>query len=135
MSEKSQVPEMSSAVAEMAQLVRYAADPAVPGERVPHAIARAARRLGWSRSRVKAFWYGEARRIEAHEIEEARSLAAERARDVELLRDEYRRAIEIMARLEARLTRTDEDFFSPEINALRAGTSPSTGAGSDQGDV
>lgn len=119
MSEKPE-PIVISAVLEMSQLVRSAASPAVPGERVPHAIARAARRLGWDRGRVTSFWYGKASRVSPEELERARQVAAERAKDVGLLRNEYRRALSILARLEAGLAAIDADFHQPTISAARS---------------
>lgn len=98
---------MTSAALEMGRLVRLAASPMVPGERVPHAIARAARRLGISKSRVHGFWYGKVRNPTPEEYETARQAAVKHAHDMELLRDEHRRAIEILARVEARLTALD----------------------------
>jgi hypothetical protein len=102
----------------MADLVRHAAAPAVPGEKVAHAISRAAHRLGFTRGRTESFWYGKAL-PGPEELERAREEATKRAKDRELLRNEFRRAVDILARIEARLTRTDEDFYSPEIGALR----------------
>lgn len=110
---------MASAVLEMNRLVRLAASPQEPGERVPHAIARAARRLGIDRGRVESFWYGKARAVGPDELERARAVALERSKDAELLRNEYRRAIDILARLEARLSNVDEDFYGPEVAAAR----------------
>lgn len=120
---------VSSAVMEMSRLVRYAASPAVPGEKVPHAISRAARRLGLSRTRTESFWYGRARSVDPTELETVRKVAVERAKDLELLRHEYRRAIDILARLETRLAVVDEDFHQPSISALRdmAGGAPRPG--------
>lgn len=110
---------VTSAVLEMSRLVRAAASPSIPGERVPHAIARAARRLGFERGRVTSFWYGKAKSVSPEELERARDEAIKRAHDAELLRDDYQRARNILARLEACLTATDPDFFSPEIDAAR----------------
>jgi hypothetical protein len=110
---------VSETVVEMARLVRNAAEPAVPGERVPHAIARAARRLGWARGRVSSFWYGKARRVAPEELERAREVALKRSRDVELLKAEQRRAFDLLARIEAGLTAVDSDFYQPEIDAAR----------------
>ena len=111
--------DVSSAVLEMSRLVRLAASPAVPGERVPHAIARAARYLGFDRGRTETFWYGKARNVAPEELETARRVDVQRAKDAELLRHEYRRAVDILARLEARLAVVDADFFGPEIGAAR----------------
>lgn len=110
---------MTAAVVEMARLVRGAAAPAVPGEKVPHAIARAAQRLGLPRGRVASFWYGKARTVTPEDLERARDIAARRSKDVELLRNEHRRALDILARLEACLTATDADFHGPSIDAFR----------------
>lgn len=118
---------VGSAVVEMARLVRGAAAPAVPGERVPHAIARAANRLGFDRGRVTSFWYGKARHVDPEELERARDEAVRRAKDAELLRHEHRRAFEILARLEAALTAIDPDFHGPTISALRDMASRETG--------
>jgi hypothetical protein len=84
---------VTAAVVEMARLVRGAAAPAVPGEKVPHAIARAAQRLGLPRGRVASFWYGKARTVTPEDLERARDVAARRSKDVELLRNEHRRAL------------------------------------------
>ena len=121
------VAQATNDLEEMADLMRHVASPAIAGDKPPHAIARAARRLGFSKRRVKAFWYGEARRVDPEELEAARKAAAERTQDARLLRREYQRAVEILERLEARLTRTDEDFHSPDIGALRDGISGAVG--------
>ncbi len=110
---------MSSAALEMSRLVRHAAAPPIAGEKVPHAIARAARRLGFDRGRVESFWYGKVRVVSSDELEIARRVAVERAKDAELLKHEYRRAVDILARLEAGLAAIDPDFHSTQISALR----------------
>lgn len=121
---------VTEAVVEMARLVRGAAAPAIPGEKVPHAIARAAQRLGVPRGRVASFWYGKARTVEPEEIERARDVAVRRSKDMELLRNEHRRALDILARLEAGLAAVDPDFHSPQIAALRDMAGRSAGPGS-----
>lgn len=133
MSKKSKGSVVSSAVMEMSRLVRYAASPSVPGERVPHAIARAARRLGFDRGRTESFWYGKVKSPTPEELEAARRVAVERARDLELLRDEYCRAFDILARLETRLAVVDEDFHQPSISALRHMASGAAGPGDAEG--
>jgi hypothetical protein len=125
--------DVSSAIAEMSQLVRLAASPAIPGERPPHAIARAARRLGFERGRTESFWYGKARRVDPEELDAARRVAVERSRDLKVLRDDYRRAVEILARLETRLAVTDPDFHQPDIHALRDMADGAAGTGSAGG--
>ena len=107
-----------SAVAEMERLVRHAAPPPVAGEKVPHAIARAARRLGLTRGRVESFWYGKARHVDPEELENARRAAVAQSRDVELLRHEHQCAMDILQRLEGALAHVDPDFHSPQLDAL-----------------
>lgn len=116
---KKWVAVVSSAVLEMEQLVRHAAVPAIPGEKVPRAIARAAHRLGFSRGRTESYWYRKIKHPPEEEVERARQVAVERTRDAELLKNEYRRARDIMARLETRLAVIDADFHQPTIAALR----------------
>jgi hypothetical protein len=129
MSKKAKGIVVTAAVMEMTRLVRSAASPAVPGERVAHAIARAARRLGFDRGRTESFWYGKVRSPSPEELETARAVAVKHAKDLELLRHEYRRAFDILARLETRLAVVDEDFHQPSISALRdmAGGAPGSG--------
>ena len=96
MSERS---EMSS-VTEALTLIRRAAEPRPVGDSVKAAIRRAAYRLGLSFARCKAIWYGEARRIEAHEMDALRNLAARYARIAETLRHQ------------------DEDFYRAQADAF-----------------
>lgn len=121
---------MTSAALEMGRLVRLAASPMVPGERVPHAIARAARRIGIPKSRVHSFWYGKARTASPEEYETARQVAVTHARDMELLREEHRRAIDILARIEARLTVLDPAQDRPAVDPLRERAGREAGPGS-----
>lgn len=120
---------VTEAVVEMARLVRGAAYPAIPGEKVPHAIARAAQRLGMARGRVASFWYGKARTVEPEELERARDVAVRRSKDAELLRNEHRRALDILARLEACLTAQDPDFHGPYLDTLRDMAGREAGSG------
>lgn len=129
---KKQGSVVTEAVVEMARLVRLAASPAIPGEKVPHAIARAARRLGLHRGRVNSFWYGKARKVSPDELEVARRIAVERAKDTELLRNEHLRALEILARLETALAVVDADFHGPQIGALRDVVRGADRAGGDR---
>jgi hypothetical protein len=110
---------VTSAALEMGRLVRLAASPMIPGEQVPHAIARAARRLGISKSRVHGFWYGKVRNPTPEEYETARQAAVKHAHDMELLRDEHRRAIDILARIEARLATLDPASAGSGAASLR----------------
>lgn len=98
----------------VARLLRDVAAPAVPGERVVHAIARAARRLGWDRGRTKRLWYREARRVDADEM-----LAIDRYLKREAT-DEFARLNARIARVEASLRVSDPDMYGPDIDALHA---------------
>lgn len=91
--------EMSS-VAEASTLIRRAAEPRPVGDSVKAAIRRAARRIGLSFTRAKDIWYGDARRIDAHEMDALRNLAARYARIAETLRHQ------------------DEDFYGTQADAL-----------------
>jgi hypothetical protein len=91
--------EMSSA-AEASSLIRMAAEPRQTGDSVKAAIRRAAHRLGLTFTRAKNIWYGEARRIDAHEMDALRALA-----------NKY-------ARIATALRHTDEDFYGPQADAL-----------------
>ena len=59
-------------------LVRRCAKPSSTGESVKAAIRRASQLLSLPFSRVRNIWYGDARRIDAHEMDRLRQ-AAERA--------------------------------------------------------
>lgn len=94
-----------SSAAEMTDLLRSVASPAHPGESVKAVIGRAARRLGWDYGRTRRLYYGEARRIDAREMDRAREIAREReATDRAMAQEaanEFRRMGERIARLEA----------------------------------
>ena len=66
---------------EMAGWMREAAQPAVPGETVGSAIARAARVLRLKRGRVKKYWYREVTAPPAHEVDAVRMRIAQRRRE------------------------------------------------------
>ena len=72
------------ALAELGGLVKDTVK-AAPGERVADRIAAAARALRLPRGRVEDWWYGEVRRVEAHEADAIRRNAG-RARESQLLR-------------------------------------------------
>ena len=77
MSDKSsEESDFVSVEVEASSHMRTLALPAVPGERVAAAIARAARRAGLSFSRARAIWYGEARALLATEMDQLRAAAA-----------------------------------------------------------
>lgn len=67
--------EMSS-VSEASSLLRRVAGPRDVEDSVKALIRRAARRLQWGFSRTKDIWYGNARRIDAAEMDRLRGEAA-----------------------------------------------------------
>jgi chromosome segregation ATPase len=69
--------EMSICEVEQAELSDLLASIAGRNGSVAERIARAARRLRWEYRRTKAHWYGEARRIDQHEMRQAREAASE----------------------------------------------------------
>jgi hypothetical protein len=88
---------MSCTVPEEAQqIVREAAEPAVPGESVKAAIGRAARALGLSYARARGHWYRQARLIPAEEAD------ALRLARIHLIRERAARLRAELAALEAR---------------------------------
>lgn len=89
---------------EACDLVRRVAEPRTEGDSVSQAIMRAARRLRWSITRTKALWYGEARRIDAAEMDQLRSLARDQAA-------RYSRMAEALRHI-------DPEMYSPDIDAL-----------------
>lgn len=118
--------KVTGAAIEMERLVRLAASPMIPGEQVPHAIARAARRIGIDRGRVQSFWYGKARNCTPDELEAARVVAVEHAQDMELLRDEHRRALAIWRGLR----RVLPSRLRAMVDPVRNGTGGADRAGS-----
>ena len=62
----------ASSVAEAQSLVRRCAEPGRAGDNIKAAIRRASRRLDMPFSRTRDIWYGDARRIDAEEIDRLR---------------------------------------------------------------
>lgn len=98
-----------SSVSEASELIRRIAGPREAGESIKAAIVKTARRLGFSYSRTRDIWYGNARRIDANEMD------ALREREARLDRD---RAIAAVVVIRERLVSTDEDFHGPTVAAL-----------------
>jgi hypothetical protein len=67
----------ASSIEEARALIRQCAEPRKVGELVKEAIFRASRRLEMPVSRARDIWYGDARRIDAHEMDRLRRAAAE----------------------------------------------------------
>lgn len=68
----------ASSIDEARALIRKCAEPCKAGELVKEAIFRASRRLEMPFSRAQDIWYGDARRIDANEMDRLR-LGAEEA--------------------------------------------------------
>lgn len=77
-------------------------------------IGATARRLGWSYGRAKSVWYGEARRIDAAEMDALRK--ASEARQLRKLADEHRNVKERIARLQAALAVIREEIPGAKIS-------------------
>ena len=59
---------------EAARLIRLAAPKLTPDETTKARIVRAANNLGWTVSRTRHMWHGDAQRIEVHEMDQLRAL-------------------------------------------------------------
>lgn len=101
MSEKSSENSDVSDVAFAQDVMRGYVD-SRPGTNVKEKLAIAARSLSWSFSRVRSVFYGEARRIEANEMEQL-CRAATVKRQVRELADEHEELTARLARMEAML--------------------------------
>lgn len=106
-----------SEMSDVALAATLAHEIAPAGRTVGQQIAAVARKLGWSRSRTISIWYGEARRIDAREMDQLR--AARDARRLQEASHEYRELRARIARLEAALAITDEAFHRPHVDALQ----------------
>ena len=67
----------ASSIDEARALIRQCAEPCKAGELVKEAIFRASRRLEMPLSRTRDIWYGNARRIDANEMDRLRCGAEE----------------------------------------------------------
>jgi hypothetical protein len=65
----------TSSIDEAQTLVRRCAEPRPAADQVKAAIRRASQRLDLPFSRVRDIWYGDARRIDAHEMDKLRQEA------------------------------------------------------------
>lgn len=99
-----------------ADALRELAEPWPSGSRVKEAIHRASRLSGLAYWRCSDLWYGKARRLEAAEMT-AIADAVEKKREREA-RNELQELRTRLAKLEARLASTDEDFHRPQIDFL-----------------
>ena len=67
----------ASSIDEARALIRQCAEPRKVGELVKEAIFRTSRRLGMPVSRARDIWYGDAKRIDADEMDRLRRGAKE----------------------------------------------------------
>jgi hypothetical protein len=82
------------AIDEARALVQRCAEPRSAGDLIKVAIFRASQRLNMPVSRVKDIWYGDARRIDAEEMDRLRQAAkkaelAQAVAAIELLKDKF----------------------------------------------
>jgi phytoene/squalene synthetase len=82
----------TSSIDEAQTLVRRCAEPRPAADQVKAAIRRASQRLDLPFSRVRDMWYGDARRIDAHEMDRLRRVAenaelAQAVAGIEVLRN------------------------------------------------
>jgi predicted phage-related endonuclease len=103
---------------EPAAALRELSEPWERGDRIKAAIARSARAAGLSYWRAFDIWYGKARRIEPHEIDAIEDALVKRRKEV--TRNEVHDLRNRLARVEALLVQTDEEFHRPHIDRLRS---------------
>jgi hypothetical protein len=70
-------PPYASSIEEAQALIRQCAEPRPAGDRVKAAVRRASRRLDLPFSRTRDIWYGDARRIDAREMDRLRQAATQ----------------------------------------------------------
>lgn len=104
--------------AEAARLLKLAAEPRPVGDSVKDAIWRAARAVGFACDRAKRIWYGEAKRIDAEELDKLRDFARERRARIAAARADDQRNIEQLAALRGRLSARDPDFHRLDVEAI-----------------
>lgn len=112
-SEKSEMSDCATASSLMQELA--------PTGTAKERIGVAATRLRWSWSRAKDIWYGDARRIDAHEMDALR--AAVRKREMKEASREYRELTARIERLETALAvvhpTLDRDALDAVLQAVR----------------
>jgi len=119
--DKSSSGSAMSALAESQSLIRRVAEPCPAGDSVKAAIGRAARRLRWSYTRARAFWYADDRiKVSADEINQLRTAAKQQAAGTVnhevLARLE---AVENMLRALASRLPQDQDFYGAQADQIR----------------
>jgi hypothetical protein len=68
-------PAYTCSIAEAQALVRRCAEPRAVGDQVKSAVLRASRRLKLPFNRTRDIWYGDAKRIDAEEMDRLRTVA------------------------------------------------------------
>jgi hypothetical protein len=102
-----------SSVAEMSALVREAADHTAMSSNWKDRVDAAARVLRLSFGRTKRHYFGEARRVDAEEMDRARA-AIEELREQELRRQAADHLAWLNSTVE-RLRQTDEEFYGFDV--------------------
>jgi hypothetical protein len=108
--------DKSSEFSDAMRLVKLAAEPRPVGDSVKEAVNRASRALGWSVSRTRDIWYGEAHRLDSREMDALR--AVERRQNLRSIEADYRKNFEQLSALRARLQSRDPDFHKDDIAAI-----------------
>lgn len=106
----------SSEISDAMRIVHFAAEPRPPADSAKAAIRRACQRLGWTYTRTRDVWYGDARRITVAEMDQLRAL--EQERDHAANRAEQRRHLQQLHALRAKLQFNDPDFHAADIAAI-----------------
>lgn len=112
----SEISDKSSEFSDAMRLVKLAAEPRHVGDSVKSAILRASRCLGWTVSRTRDIWYGEAHRLDSREMDTLRAI--ERRQNLRFLQGDYRKNVEQLAALRARLQSRDAEFHRDDIAAI-----------------
>lgn len=112
MSEQSSEIVVVSHTVEAARMLREISPPG-EHQNVKSRIGKAARKLGWSASRVKDIWYGDGRvRLRADEFSKLREASAAKDREI------ANQSFELDA-LASRLEAIDPQFYGAEVARLR----------------
>jgi hypothetical protein len=100
----------ADSITEAQSLVRRCAEPRPAGDRVKSAIRRASQRLDLPFTRTRDIWYGDARRIDAGEMDQLRRVA---------LNAELNAGIEVLSKMFASRSPHSHPVFAELTSALR----------------
>lgn len=112
-----------SSVAEMSALAHEAADFTAPSSNWKDRVQAAARTFGLPFGRTKRFYFGEARRVEAGEMDVARA-AVDELREAKLRREAERHIAWLRSTVE-HLRQTDEELGGFDVDGLERALSRS----------